>query len=375
MRIELVVPSLVPAGMEMVVARLGRGLAGRGHEIGFTVLEFVGDVGETLRAEGFRVARVGSPGVRTIVFPTRLTRWFREQRPDVVHVHSGAWLKAARAAALAHVPRVVHTAHGLLDVEPWHGPLFKRWAARHTDVVVAVSRPLHAYLETEVGLRSDAIRVIVNGIDPSVFAPGARSGAIRNRFGLSDDCTVIGHVARFSPVKNHACLVAAFAQTVRARPDTFLVLVGDGPLRTDIENRTRELGIADRVGFAGHCPDVVPVYRDLDIFVLSSNAEGTSMSILEAMACGIPVIATAVGGTPELLDHGRAGVLVPPSDPGALASALGAMVDDRAARVRFASIARERIRTSYSEESVLDAYERAYGWLPTPANGIARCAE
>src|SRR5262249_26087828 len=193
------------------------------------------------------------------------------------------WLKAARAAALADVPRVVHTMHGLLDNEPCYAPRLKRWAAYYTHAIAAVSRPLRDYLVKQVEIDPRRVHVVPNGVDTDSFAPGRRSGSVRNAYGLGPKVVVIGHVGRFSPVKNHVLLVDAFARLVRHRSDVFLVLVGDGPLRPSIEARVAELGIGDRVGFFGQARDTRAVYRDFDIFVLSSLAEGTSMSVLEAM--------------------------------------------------------------------------------------------
>src|SRR5215470_17713410 len=136
----MVVRGLAAAGMEVVVARLCRGLSRRGHVVGVTCIEYCGDLGESLQRDGIRVSLVATPGIRTILWPRILTAWFRRIRPHVVHVHSGAWLKAARGAARAEVPRVVHTIHGLLDHETWTSIQIKRWAAHYTHVIAAVSR-------------------------------------------------------------------------------------------------------------------------------------------------------------------------------------------------------------------------------------------
>src|SRR5262249_21641806 len=152
-------------------------------------------------------------------------------------------LKAARAASRAAVPRVVHTIHGLLDREPWHGPPLKRWAARYTHAIAAVSQPLRDYLVKEAGIDHRRVHVVPNGINTGAFAPGRRSGRVRDAFGLSPQSVVIGHVARFSPVKNHVLLVEAFAQVARCNSDAFLVLVGEGPLRAGVEAKVAEMCI------------------------------------------------------------------------------------------------------------------------------------
>jgi glycosyltransferase involved in cell wall biosynthesis len=359
LRIELVVASLPAAGMEMVVAHLARGLLARGHDVGITCIEERGPLGEQLAREGIRVSVVPAPGLRTILFPNALADWFRELRPDVIHVHSGAWLKAARAARKAGVPHIVYTAHGLFETEQWHRPLLERWSARCTDAMVVVSEPLRTALSA-VGVDPDRIIVLPNGMDTDQFRPGPASGRVRGRFGLAADTFVIGHVARFTPVKNHALLIDAFARVVKERPSAFLALIGDGPLRSAAEDRALMLGIADRIGFFGMASELPAIYRDFDLFVLSSLSEQTSISLLEAMATGIPVVATAVGGTPDLVGRGAAGRLVPSEDAGALANAIIALFDDKTARRTLADAGRRRVVEHYGMEAMLDGYEAVY---------------
>jgi sugar transferase (PEP-CTERM/EpsH1 system associated) len=388
LRIEMTVPSMPIGGMETVVARLARALTARGHDVGITCIETLGAFGEVLRREGLRITVVRLPGTRTILFPAALTRWFRELRPDVVHTHSGAWLKCARAAAHAGVPRILHTAHGLLDREPWHGPPLMRWAALYTKAIAAVSRPLHDYLRQRARIPAGRLHVVPNGIDTSAFQPGAWSGAVRARFRLSDDRVLVGHVGRFTAVKNQALLLEAFALLCRKHPAAFLVLVGDGALRLDLERSVAQLGISDRVGFFGSAHELAPIYRDFDVFVLSSLAEGTSMSILEAMATGLCVVATAVGGNPDLLDAGNAGCLVPSSDARALADTLGLLLANPERRLNLGRAARNRAVSTYSHDAVIDRYEALYssepeesqntgqGLVPEEQNDrSARCAE
>jgi glycosyltransferase involved in cell wall biosynthesis len=298
--------------------------------------------------------------LRTILFPLGLSHWLQRRQPDVVHVHSGAWLKSARAAALAHVPRTVYTLHGFDGAVLWYEPFLERWAARHTTVTVAVTDALIPYLTGRLGIDANRLRVITNGIDVERFSPGPRTGELRQRFGLHADDVVIGHVARFAPVKNHAVLVRAFQHVLRNNPRTFLALVGDGPLRPQIETLVDSLGIRPRVGFLGHVSDPVPAYRDLDLLVLSSFSEASSISILEGMACGLAVVATAVGGTPQLLAHGEAGALVPADDAPSLADALIRLADAPAERARLGLAARRRAISLYSEEVMIDAYEEVY---------------
>ncbi len=360
MNIVMVVPSMFAAGMEMVVARLSHGLQGRGHEIHIACLQELGGLGSSMAASGFPIEVVPTPGLWSNVVPTRLLAWIRRIQPDVVHVHSGVWLKGARAARQARVGRVIHTIHGLHDVEPWYGPALKRLAARDTDVIAAVSAPLANYLTGSVHLAAGKVVLVPNGIDTDSHRPGPHTGRIRDEAGWDPDSVVIGHVARFAPVKNHQLLLDAFAIAAESRADLKLALVGDGRLRTQAEARASDLGILDRVAFTGQLDDLPSVYRDFDVFTLPSLAEGTSMSILEAMAAGLTIVATAVGGTPAVLDHGRAGILIPSNDPAALAAGLLQAAADPELRQTLGGVARARAVSLYSQELMLDRYEELY---------------
>lgn len=166
------------------------------------------------------------------------------------------------------------------------------------------------------------------GLDLAPFAAMPRkNGAFRRAHGLRTDAPLIGIVGRLVPVKNHRLFFEAAARVKAARPAARFVVVGDGELRAEIEAQVEALGLRDSVVFTGWIQDVAPVYADLDVLAISSLNEGTPVSIIEALAARCPVVATAVGGLPDLLDRGELGVLVPPGDAEALANALIAALD------------------------------------------------
>lgn len=364
LRIEMVLPSMQAGGMEMLTDRLARALARRGHEVGITCTDLAGNLAPALHADGFRVSVVGAPGLRSMVRAPALERWLRELGPDVVHVHSGVWLKAARAARRAGVPRIVHTIHGL-EREPWYGPPLKRIAARDTDLVVGVSRDLVDFLRQRVHVPEPRLALVPNGVDAARYRPGPRTGALRAALGIDDDRLLVGSVARLLPVKNHALLLEAFARAHRAAPRSAprsaLVLVGNGALEPSLRALADALGVGEHVHFTGFSHHVDEVLRDLDVFVLSSDSEGMPVSVLEAMATGLPVLATAVGSVPHLLDEGRCGVLVPPRDVEAMTGALaGLLAGDPVRRRELGAAARRRAVEHFSEEAMVSTYERAY---------------
>jgi glycosyltransferase involved in cell wall biosynthesis len=360
LRIEMVLPSLEPGGQELVVARLTKELKARGHDVGVTVTMEEGSLATMLRDAGHDIALVPAPGLKTNWRAPSLIARFAQRRPDVVHVHSGVWLKAARAARAAGTQRVIHTVHGLLDREPWYGDTLKRLAARATDVVVAVSDPLHRYLVDDVRLHAAQVVTIINGVDTSIFRPGNKVGPLRQRLGIPADAIVVGHVARLAPIKNQILLIDAFATFLQQEKDAHLIIVGDGPERASLEQRIRERALEGSAHLVGTFDDTAPLYREFDIFVLCSRAEGTSMSILESMASGICVVATHVGGNPALLDNGSCGLLIPSESKDALVSALVRLAKSETERAAFARAGRRRAEATYSESKVVDQYVRLY---------------
>jgi len=360
LKVEMVLPELQVGGMEVMAARLTRSLTSRGHDVGITCIVEGGPLADQLRSEGYRVTVVRAPGLLTNIRAPSLERWLRDREPDVVHTHSGAWLKAVRAARRGTVRCVVHTEHGLFDPEPWYGGALRRRAARYTDCVVAVSDPLHAMLTRRDGLDPEQVRVIPNGVDINRFAPAPRTGDLHRRLGIDDSTFLIGAVGRLAPVKNHAMLLEAFALLGAHQPNAALVIIGDGTCRAALQEHISSHGLTGRAFLLGEAPDVATLYRDLDLFVLSSRHEGMPMSVLEAMASGVPVVSTSVGGVPDLLAHGRLGWLAPSDDAVALGEAMNAAIEDEDHRRTVALEARSEVIERYSEDTMLERYERLY---------------
>lgn len=374
LRIEMVLPALDRAGMETVTATLGEGLMERGHDVGFTCIERAGELGEELVEKGHRVSVVPAPGLRPNIVPTELAAWFAELRPDVVHAHSGVWLKAVQGARKARVPRVVFTPHGIRSMAGWHLHVYGRVAAARTDHIVAVSEPLAHHVIRALKVPPERVAVVPNGVATDTFRPGPPPADLRASLGIPEGAVVIGNVARFDPVKNHTLLIDAFARLREYRDDVFLLLVGDGTCRAEIEAQVAALGLGPHVRMTGVVRGTAPLYRVMDVFALSSHTEGTSISLLEAMASGVPVVATSVGGNPALLERGRRGLLTPPGDAAALADALHRVLSDPELRTDLVDTAIRAVEDRYSVPAMVRAYERVYrggAGEPEPTRALA----
>jgi glycosyltransferase involved in cell wall biosynthesis len=288
----------------------------------------------------------------------RLRRWLRREldafAPDIVHV---MLLQATvTAASLRRAPStrwMITHAYGE-GVHARHRPRLSTWldawACRRYDVVVGMSEAVKRFIVGEYQLERARVEVIMPGWEGHPREP------LRNGRPPTVIC-----IARFRPEKGHALLLEAFARVAREIPDARLVLVGDGELLDATKNRARELGLTDRVSFPGATSDIWTPLSDADVFALASVSEAAGIAIMEAMAAGLPVVAPAVGGIPEIVSPGQTGELAQPGDPQDLARGLVALLGDAERRAEMAERARhaaERHRMTASVERYLDLYER-----------------
>jgi sugar transferase (PEP-CTERM/EpsH1 system associated) len=281
----------------------------------------------------------------------RLAMLFRRLRPTVVQSRNWPTFDSIVAARLARVPVVIHGEHGRDATDPEGRNARRRRLRRMVSPLVTtwltVSRDLRRWLVEDVHIPARKVATIHNGVDLERFAPGHRAEA-RAALGLETGAPIIGTVGRLDPVKDQAGLIRAFAGLAGADPRPLLVIAGDGPCRPELEALVRDLGLGASVRLLGERHDIPRVLAALDVFVLPSIAEGISNTILEAMATGLAVIATRVGGNPELVDDGITGQLVPKQDPPALREAMAAMLADVPARLARGVAARRRVVELFS---------------------------
>lgn len=362
-RVAQVIPSLQVGGLQKVVVRLVDRFRGRMDHL---VLTPAGDGPLRPRfGPGVDVIalaeRPGSPKLNAL----RMARVFRAWRPDVVHTRNWTCIDAILGARLAGVPVVIHGEHGREagDPEGRNGlrRRVRRLLAPLVTEFVAVSRDLARWLVEDVGVPPAKVTQIYNGVDTEAFSPADKEAA-RRTLGIRDGAVVIGTVGRLDPVKDHRGLLEAFGRTAR-HPHAQLVVVGDGPCRAELEQVGRRLGLDGRVLMLGERQDVARILRALDVFVLPSLGEGISNALLEAMASGLPVIATRVGGNPELVDHDVTGMLVSPRSAEALAAAFDRYLSDPGLIRKHGEAGRQRALHDFSLERMFGAYDSLYSRL------------
>ena len=362
-RVAQVIPSLQVGGLQKVVVRLVDRFRGRMDHL---VLTPAGDGPLRPRfGPGVDVIalaeRPGSPKLNAL----RMARVFRAWRPDVVHTRNWTCIDAILGARLARVPVVIHGEHGREAGDPEGRNALRRRVRRLLAPLVtefvAVSQDLARWLVEDVGVPAAKVTQIYNGVDTEAFSPADKEAA-RRTLGIRDGAVVIGTVGRLDPVKDHRGLLEAFGRTAR-HPQAQLVVVGDGPCRAELEQVGRRLGLDGRVLMLGERQDVARILRALDVFALPSVGEGISNALLEAMASGLPVIATRVGGNPELVDDDVTGTLVSPRSAEALAAAFDRYLLDPALIRKHGEAGRQRALRDFSLDRMFGAYDSLYSRL------------
>jgi glycosyltransferase involved in cell wall biosynthesis len=271
---------------------------------------------------------------------------------------------------------VVYTAHGARTSARRSTRRFQRLGL--VDRIVFVSEDARRVALAAGAVHEGAgVSVVVNGIDVASYARDAQTRRrIRAQLGLPDEAPVAGIVARLTAAKDHVNLFDAFVRLRAPHPRARLVVVGDGELRDDLHRAVRERGLADAVVFTGRRDDVADVLSAFDVFVLPSSTEGLAVTLLEAMAAGLPVVATRVGGNGEVVVDGETGLLAPPRDSGALAACLGQLFADPARGARYGARGRARARARFGVEAMAARYQEIYEGLargrPPSAEGNKR---
>jgi len=357
-----VVLSLDVGGLERVVATLAQAQHQSGRRVSVCCLDRAGALAEALPPAGVAVHTVGrSARGFDPAAVLRLARLLRADGARIVHCHNyGALVYGALAARLVRGARVVYTVHGAVTSSRRSTARFLKLGIVHEVVFVSA----HARgVAREAGVTgSSHVHTILNGVDVSSFAAGHAGGAdaVRRAHGIPDDARVCGIVARLTEAKDHANLFAAVAIARESIPTLHCLVVGDGELRDELERDVTERRLSAAVVFTGARANVRDYLDAMDVFVLSSVTEGLAMTLLEAMAAGLPVVATRVGGNAEVVEDGVTGRLVPASNAKALADAIVSMIESPAAARAMGDAGRERVTRLFSLEAMVRRYQAVY---------------
>jgi len=299
----------------------------------------------------------------------KVWRLLRQLRPHIVHTRNLATLATQVPAMLAGVPARIHGEHGrdMIDLDGSNVKYqrVRRLMRPFVHQYIALSRDLEGYLIDKIGVAPQRLTQIYNGVDTKLFHPARPHRAPLPVADFAGAGTVvIGTVGRMQAVKDQLTLVRAFVRVLELRPDLRqrlrLAIIGDGALRAPALDLLRQAGILDLAWLPGERADIAAIMRGFDVFVLPSLAEGISNTILEAMATGLPIIATQVGGNPELLEEGRIALLVPADDPQAMADAILVYADEAAKRAQHGAAGRAAVEARFSIDTMVRAYMEIY---------------
>jgi glycosyltransferase involved in cell wall biosynthesis len=356
-RVLQVALSLNPGGTERLVIELSRRLH-REVPMAVCCLDQRGAWASELITEGIQITELRRPRGFSPRLGQGVAAAAARHRATVLHCHHySPFIYGALARLWRPGMRLIYTEHGRLSDAP---PSPKRRVANvmfgiFPNAVFAVSRELRDHMVQE-GFSPTRAGVIYNGIDLGAVPRAVERGIMRQELGVSDDMFVIGTIARLDPVKDLLTLIRAVA---RLGATAMLLVIGDGTEMRTLEQEAAAAGISDRVRFLGQRNDARRWLAGCDVYANSSISEGVSLTILEAMAAALPVVATRVGGTPEVLDD-ASGILVPARDPGTLSNALAALHVNPARRLVMGDAARRRVETHFTIDRMVSEYRRVY---------------
>ena len=354
-----VIWSLGLGGAEQVVMALAKGLDRTKFTPLVACLNEAGPFSEFLQKEGVRVISLGKKGKFDLSVIPKLIRIMKKYQIQIVHAHLfGGSLWGRIAAKLAGVQGIVTTEHsyaGKSKSALW----IDRVLAGITDRIIVVSEEIKHFYAQKLNINPDKLQVIYNGVALSLFN-GTNQDGFRKELGVGKETPLLGMIGRLTPVKAHEVLFEAIVHLQERFPSLVALIIGEGERRQELEKLCRERGVEQNVRFLGLRKDIHRLLSYLDISVLSSDSEGFSMTLLEAMAAGLPVVATAVGGTAELVVENETGFLVPPRNPAALANRIEQLLNDKALAEKMGAQGRQRVEKHFTLQRMILETESLY---------------
>ncbi len=294
----------------------------------------------------------------------RLARLFRKEKIDIVHTHNwGTYFHGVVGAKLAQIKCIIHGEHGFnfheLELESWQKGFLKKLLSTQVSKIVTMSNNLKEHLGHNLKINENKITTIYNGVDINLFSPVTNRIECKNKYGAVGKL-VIGSVGRMDQIKNFPLLINAVKMLATTNPDLMCLFFGEGPELAQLKKLSAELGIAQFVKFAGFTSDVSSAMNAIDIFVLPSHMEGLSNTILEAMACEIPVVASNVGGNVELIEHRKTGLLFQSNNLRDLVEKISTLLSNDELRKKIVLDAKKKIVQDHSLVTMLNAYQSLY---------------
>lgn len=362
LRVMHVVLSLDVGGLERNVVNQVREGGRLGQDVSILCVERRGTLAERAESLGGRVYCTDKqPGLKLNTIG-RIRKVLRSERPDVIHTHQiGPLFYTGFAAAGLGIPLIVHTEHGKENYATCRKTrCLGKIAGRFTKVFYCLTQDMaNAVAESRI-VDASKLRVIMNGIDTAFYKQPRDTAAIRQQMGIPLDASIIGTVGRLTEIKRQDVLIDAFANVAKVHKNAHLLLVGDGPLHASLRDRALALNIADRVHFAGYQQDTTPFLHAMNLFALTSRSEGMPQALLEACVAAKPVIASRVGGIPEVIQHGVTGRLVEPGDVRSLSDGLCDLLSNPGHASTLSHTASQRVINTFDIGRMAAEYHRDF---------------
>ncbi len=354
-------------GQERRIAAEMAGMRARGHRVVLATRPSC-RLRKEVTKDGVEVLELDMKGKFDLATIRRLARFIKTERIQVVDTHSGidSWV-GGLAAKLAGAPVLVRTRH-------LNNPLKRHWlnfVHYLPDRIVTCGEAVRQRLVEECGFPAGQVVSIPTGIDFTRFAPARPRGEVRSELGIAEEAYLVLMVGVIRSVKRHEVALRAFRTLLDTLPGARLALAGEGPMREGMERLAAELGIAEQVRFLGHRDDIPDLMGAADALLLTSRSEGVPQAVTQALGLGLPVVATAVGGVPELVRHEETGLLIPPENPTAAAEALLQLAQDPALAARLGAAGRQHALAHFSLEAMLDQTESLFRALLAEKTGAS----
>jgi len=366
MHVVHAVLSLNVGGLERIVLDLIRETRRRGGRVSVVCFEHSGSLASEAGSLGATVVQLGLPPGRGRRVEASTVHALAELNPDVIHTHqSKALWQVGPAARAAGIP-LIHTEHNdkVGKAVGWwrkvRTRVLTRLAAQYASKFCCVSADVARSVGRWGTVPASKIETVLNGIDVDRYADASSRAEVRASLGIPQDARVVGTVGRLNEVKRQDLLLRAVAALGPGYEDVRVLLVGDGPERANLERLAADSGLGERTVFAGYQSSPERFLPAMDVFALTSRMEGLPLALLEAWAAGLPVVATTVGGVPEVVADGETGLLVPSGDEAAVTAALRRLLSDRGAADRLAAAGRTAVRERFSLERMASEYEARY---------------
>lgn len=365
-KVMFIVHSLGIGGVEKLVYDMARELKNRDIESSVCCLDYVGTWGEELKKGGFKVFNLERRKGLDLSILRKIKLILKEEHPDILHPHQYTpyFYTVASCFSLKR-PQIVFTEHGRFFPDKLSSKrvIFNQIAKFFTDAIIGVCEFSKEALVKYEKFPKDKIEVIYNGIKIEEFLKETDVESKRKSLGLSPSDKIIGTVGRLCLEKNHRMLIQAFGEVRKKIKEVKLLIIGDGELRPELEAFSRKMYLANDILFLGEHPDVAELMKIFDVFALSSDSEAASLVLLEAMASGLPVVATDVGGNPELVLDGETGILVERGNYKNFAQAIIRILQTNDLKTKMGIAGEERVIEKFTFEKMVNAYIELYNRL------------